>query len=209
MWIGSHDFDPDLAETLEVVQVQAPLKFDIITACGMQLESRHEVCQWDVRQSDVSGCVQLFNRQPLSSLVTDLISRQAPVLSLVDALQQAGFVGVDSAIDHRPGRQVFDCMRLVGRRAYLQCVLYQEKVWAKPVGQFSSIGSQAFFDALLRCAGPVKTGLAAKAYQRMLAAEAGDHAALALLGEDPPTPGLAEAKAGGGACDSSGTTFAR
>lgn len=167
---------------------QDPEKIDIVTACGVQLGCRHDIHLWDVRQSDLEGCVELHNRQQLSMLEMDLFSSNALVLALVDALEKAGFAGVDEEVDHSPGRLVFDARRLVGRRAYLQCVFFISKLVAKGVAQFSSVGTQAYFEALLRGKRPVQPGLPAAAYRQILAAERHSDEAPTVMDVVPEPP---------------------
>ena len=178
---GDQNVQGDLLQTLNAFVLQEPSKIDIITACGAQLRCRHDIYLWQVRLSDVEGCVELFRPQRLSDLQSDLMSTQTPVLSLIDALERGGFAGVHEAVDHKAATRMFDARRLCGRRAYLQCALHMEKLLAKGICEFSSIGSQAYFDALLRGRGPVQRGLPAKAYRRMLAAESNPDLDLALM----------------------------
>lgn len=171
LWRGGVGPEPDLAATLNIFVLQEPAKVDIATVCGARVECRHEIKLWCARESDLEGCTELYNPKTLSTLQLDLFSSQAPVLALVDALDRAGFVGVDEEVDHAQGRIVFDARRLAGRRAYLQCVLYIDKLIAKGVTEFSSAGSQAYFDALLRGQHAVRPGLPAASYRQILAAE--------------------------------------
>jgi len=56
-----------------------------------------------------------------------------------------------------------------------------DKLVAKGVGAFSSNGTSAYFDALLRSKTAVRAGLKAREYKRLLALEAEDHHRVAML----------------------------
>lgn len=175
-------------DSLDTFVLQEPAKVDILSACGVSVDSRQHVYVWETRISDVEGCTELHNKLPLASRVVDLLSKQAPVLSLVDALESQGFQGVDEVVYHMEGVLVFDCRRLAGRRSYLQCVLYMKKLAAKGTLDFHSVGSAAYFDALLRAKGAVRPGLPAVEYKRLLALDEGDEVALVALPPQTPKP---------------------
>lgn len=164
--------------TLDCFPLLEPCKMDLITACGARAEGRRGILMWETRQSDVEACVELYNRQSLTSLKVDLMSSTASVLSLLDILAARGFRGVDEQVTHRQGCLVFDQRCLTGRRAYLQCVVHTQQIFDKNIDEFSSSGSQAYFLALLRGKSRVEPGLPALAYQRLLAIERGEDPAL-------------------------------
>lgn len=130
----------------------------------------------------------LHNRHRLTSRRMDLMSSHTPVLTLTDALGDKGFEGVSRVVRHRVGVLGYDNRCLSGRRAYLQCVLRTRDLATKGIGEFSSVGSGAYFDALLRGKGAVRPGLSAAAYKRLLATETGDELAVVALEVEAPLP---------------------
>lgn len=184
VWRCTSDAAP--GGTLDTFVLQEPAKVDILSACGVSVDSRRQVYVWEAGPSDVDGCTELHSKAPLVSRSIDLFGKQAPVLSLLDALDSRGFQAVEEVVYHREGVRHFDGRRLAGRRPYLQCVLYMDKLVAKGIRDFHSAGSGAYFDALLRGKGRPSPGLPALEYKRMLAIDEGDEVALvALL---PPAP---------------------
>lgn len=98
-------------------------------------------------------------------------------------------MGCDDKVQHNMSSKNYDQRRLVGRRAYLQCVLFVQHIIDKGINDFSSVGTQAYFDALLRSKKPVQPGLQAQQYRKMLAMEKDEEdpeacAALALADEE-------------------------
>lgn len=171
----------ELGSTLDTFVFHDPSKVDIITACGCSLNARQDIHVWEPRGSDVDGCVELHNCQRLTSRRVDPLGAQAPVLSILDALSERGLAGVDEAVLHEPGCARFDQRHAISRRAYLQCVLRTDELAAKGIKQFRSVGSNAYFLALLHGKGDVRPGLSAKEYRKMLAEDRGDELALAAI----------------------------
>lgn len=185
----------------------------------MSFESRRGIRVWEAALSDVEGCVELRNPVPLLARPVDLGSPQAPVLSLLDALGERGFEGVDEVVLHRVGVAHFDRRNICGRRAYLQCVLHMGKLAEKGIDEFRSVGSSAYFAALLHGRSKVRPGLPAMEYRRQLAKERGEELTLAALGvgeqatrrrgrakalpQPPPAPPAIALPEGGGCDDES------
>lgn len=170
-------------QTLDTFLLQEPCQADILGACGGTLQGRKDIVVWQARQSDIEGCVELHNRQSLLNRATDLMSPSVPVLSLLDALHGRGFVGTGNTVEHHEGVLAYDSRRITSKRNYLQCVVHSERLAQKGVGSFSSIGSAAFFAALLHSKRQVSPGLPARRYRQILAAEQGDELALANLAD--------------------------
>ena len=184
VWGQKPDMDLRDATRLDVYQYEEPTKADIITACGCRLDCRYDIFVWQAQQSDVSGCVELHSKELLASKKTDLFERNTPVLCLLDALHNQGFSGVSQAVVHGDASgRLFDSRGIASRRAYLQCVLAISKLFANGITEFRSVGSQAYFEALLRGKGLVQSGLPAVEYKKLLAAEREDFGALAALGD--------------------------
>lgn len=195
LWSGGAEIRPEV-ERLETFVLQTPAKTDILTLCG-GLAGRPGICVWQARTSDVDGCVELYNRQPLIDRRVDLMTSHTPVLALTDALTDKGFVGVQQVVHHRVGVLQYDSRGLSGRRAYLPCVLRTNDLAAKGIKEFASAGCGAYFEALLGGKGAVRPGMPAAAYKRLLAGEAGDDLTVAALEVDAPLPlpGPARARA--------------
>lgn len=171
------------ATTMDVFVLQDPCKADIVGACGTTMQSRSSITVWQTRNSDVDGCCELYGPERILDRPVDLMGAQVPVLSLLDALGGKGFKAVEETVEHKMGVLAYDCRRVTGRRSYLQCVLHMGRLAAKGVHSFRSNGTMAFFSALLHCKSPVRPGLSAQAYKRLLAAEQGDEDALAALAD--------------------------
>lgn len=185
---GRSSLRPDMLSHIDTFVFEGPTKMDIIATIGGGLDKRRGIFVWKARTSDVEGCVELFDRELLADRVVDPMSPRAPVLSLLDALSQQAYVGVDALVVHGPGVRQYDRRRLPSRRAYLQCVLRMDDLIARGVSQFSSVGSASFFEALLRSKKAVRPGLPAADYKRLLAIERGDDDALADLDARPKPP---------------------
>lgn len=170
-----------LPETLDAFAVDDPLKVDIITAVGVSDDCRQGIVAWKARQSDVEGCVELHAKEPLLARPVNFMCKKVPVLSLLDELHSRGFVGVEEVVNHTADVAHYDRRRASGRRPYFQCVLHMDALAKKGVLSFHSVGSNAYFEALLRGKGQVRTGLPALEYRRMLASEGGDDLAVASL----------------------------
>lgn len=161
-------------ETLEVFLFHEPKKIDVITLTGALTEGRRGIYAWKAHLSDVEGCTHPHGKEILANRSVDLLGSSVPVLCLLDALRQKGFVGIDQVVCHTAGCLEFDRRQVAGRRAYLQCVLHMEKVLARGVAEFRSVGPISYFLALLHGKRVVRPGLSALAYRKMLAEDRGD-----------------------------------
>lgn len=180
-WRQAQTDDAREIESMDTFVYLDPVKADIVTACGSKPELCKHIFVWRSSLSDVEGCVHLDNKQCLADRPMDLMSRQVPVLTLLDKLRERGFAGVPRLVSHARGCLLFDSRRISGKRAYLQCVLHMEALGNKGVAEFRSIGPQSYFEALLRGKGAVQSGLPALEYKKLLAEEDGDQCALASL----------------------------
>ena len=155
--------------SLETFVIEDPLKADIITIKGARVTRWKDIKVWQSEQSDVEGCLTVHTPISLSARRTSVLDSNAPVLQLIDRLVEAGFVPQAREAVHRPESPlVFDNRLPAARRAYFQCVLERGKLWPKGVTDFDSLGSQAYYKALMGCKDPVRTGLTAVEYKRLL-----------------------------------------
>lgn len=111
-----------LGATMECFESGDPCCAHLLKLSGVGHQVRQHMFRWSCRQSDVDGCICLYDRQPLRP-VFDLGDSHAPTLCILDALAERGWAGQSRLARHEAGRaQVFDDRGVVGRRAYLQAV---------------------------------------------------------------------------------------
>lgn len=121
-----HSAPPVQPHSLDAFVLQEPAKCDILAACGGTSASRAGITVWSAMPSDVEGCLGLRTPQKLQSRPVDLMAGHTPVLSLIDALSERQYVGVDTVVEHKVGVFKYDRRKITSRRAYLQCVLSME-----------------------------------------------------------------------------------
>lgn len=175
-------------DSLESFVLQDPQKVDILTAIGGVASGRGDLYAWEPMESDIDGCMTLAHKTRLTDRHLDLMSASAPVLSLLDALHAKGFTGVGAVVVHDEGTRQYDSRRLPGRRTYLQCALHFDRLKAKGVDSFRSVGPAAYFTALLHAKVYVRPGLTGSEYKALMQREQGS------VGEDAPLEDLVDAQ---------------
>ena len=186
--------DHDDQQCLEAFVIEEPCKLDVISLFGADLLLWRQLRVWKSKESDVEGCITLYGSSPLAARKFSVLDSTIPVLMLIDLLQEAGFEPVEEALVHTPdSRLAFDRRSPASRRLYYQCLLVRATLWEKGVVDIHSNGSQADFKALVGCRRPVRHGLKAADYRKMLAESEGDVVALALQGRKRARPPALEA----------------
>ena len=183
-WMARYarDEQADLV-SMDVFSLADPVKADVIAAFGSRREGVKQVMTWTARMSDVDGCVELTEPVSLADRPMDLMSLQCPVLALLDKLSSLAWTGYSDGFVHDVESEdhKFDVRAPASRRSYFQCLVHLDSLKEKGVQSFSSSGTAAFFNTLLRSKGPVRVGLSADDYRRILAVEAGDTLRAAAL----------------------------
>jgi len=85
--------------TMDVFAYADPSSVDILTVTGLRPETRHELIRWQVRQSDVEGCSELYNPEPVN-VNMELSSASCPALCILDELARRGFVAHMGLVVH-------------------------------------------------------------------------------------------------------------
>lgn len=180
---------------LETFVFLDPMKFDVLAACGAAMDNRRGVLAWKTKVSDLEGCTQLYASERLVDRKVDLLAKDVAVLSLLDAMAEQGFQGVDEIVCHTADCRLFDRRKPNSRRAYFQCVLHFGSLAAKGITEFRSTGTNSYFEALLRGRSAVKPGLSKLEYKKIVARDLGDELALAALSTQERQAGRRRPKA--------------
>ena len=153
---------------LDVFIVEESETLDILQLTGIDLDVRRNIFVWDWALSDLDGCLHLFNPSVLTPKLL-LWSPSTPTLCLLDALDEAGFVGRYVGCTHElDSALVFDLRKPLRSKCYHHCVLARAEI-LKRHGHFHSGGEKSYYLALLGCKKPVALGLRAADYVHMLA----------------------------------------
>jgi hypothetical protein len=166
-WCPGFDEKTTPPSQMEVFQVEESSDtIDIVKMIGDTTMLPHFV-HWSVELSDVEGCHALRNPVPLSPTVS-LGSPSCPTISILEALRQQGFVGVESRVDHVPeGARDFDSRSPFKHKSYLQCVLAQADLFSRGARAFPNQLSKAFYDLLRKCPDKARSGMTAKECKQM------------------------------------------
>lgn len=155
----------------EVFTYHDPCTVDILQVCG-GLANREAWVLWQAQQSDVDGCLMLHSPMRLAPDLP-LGAEDVPVLCLLDALHEQGFVGVGRKVLHTaPEGRLFDNRKLSSKRKYLQCVIARDGL-LPAVGDFPSTEPASFYEALMLLKRPIKPGLGDAMYKKMIAGATG------------------------------------
>lgn len=184
-------------DALEVFPVHDPVKVSFADLCRIKVEDMKTVWQWKTAVSDVEGCITM--QQP--AVVTPkgtLEGKKVPVLRLLWALEEKGFLAVRRKVLHFPGSAdlSLDVRGLPSRRQYFQCVLALESLWSAGLKELPSTASQAAFSWALLDPAHVDFRTPAKDIAKAVAALRGDPVRLCELEVSPqlalpPPPPLA------------------
>jgi len=154
--------------TVDVFAYADPSSVDILTVTGLRPETRHELIRWHARQSDVEGCSELYNPEPVN-VNMKLSNASCPALCILDELARRGFVAHMGLVVHSPTSPlVYDGRILHRKRMYLKALLCLQDLWDGGVLSFKSSASQAFFELMIKTRKPVPAGISAKRCQEMI-----------------------------------------
>ena len=146
---------------LDVFGMSDPENIDLSDFIKSDME-RHRVVQWREEPSDVQDCITLVSPAVLEP-PTKLQDKKVPVLCLIDALRQQGFIFVERLCVHRPDDKelYLDSRKLHTKRHYLQAVLARQALWDRGEASFASNRSQQWYLLLLhnKLAGLTKANL--------------------------------------------------
>lgn len=119
----------------------------------------------------MDGCVAMHSPMPLRCTLA-LLDRRTPVLSLCDAVEERGWVGLRRRILHLPSdhSKTYGARNVGSRRLYLQCLLSLEGLWGKGNTSVDSAGPQSYFDLLMRSKAPVAAGESSKTFKTRIEA---------------------------------------
>ena len=161
-----------------------PSLVDVLSVCGSNLEARHGWFTWDTRPSDVEGCVCMHNPRPLSPGMT-IGSDKVPVLCLIDELERQGWKQIRSKVTHRhEADHVYDARKMMGTRAYLQCLLALPELILAGVVSFDSGRPNYWYRLLLKHRRLPPQNISAREAKRELKQLEGDHLGVRLLNRE-------------------------
>lgn len=194
-WNGGDAAAPaSMAATLTVYPLEDPCLVDAMAILGKLSNGfpgfRSVARAWQERVSEVEACAELHSSSPLVPIVS-LTDASIPVISLVEGLQQRGWVPHRGVVCHTisdPGP--FDVRNMSSRRLYMQVLISAELIFAAGVEEIRSDGSQAYYRLLLRHPDRCPAaGLAAQVYADVLReCEENEVEELELEELEPPPP---------------------
>jgi len=158
-------------DALDVFILKDPMRVDICSLIGLLPAYRDHVKIWTPSSGPwaVSGCVHLGSPQPMK---VDMPSgsKKMPLLCLLDALHNLGFIGVEQQVRHTPKGTTYDCRRRSLHKSYIRCILARSALWDRGVAEFPSGELVKFYELLLRSPSPskVEPGKGDKHYANLL-----------------------------------------
>ena len=164
--VVNHQDLPLDPKQLDIFIVDDPVCINLEALLSTLQPVRSSIRIWaDQQLSDIEGCISLESptfAKPLSALSDPSV----PILALVDAMDEAGWVGTPKQVRHSAlSGLIYDNRKLGTKRAYLQCALGSKTLFDKGQVDFKSQQSAAYYLAVMRDPGNIKPGLAAKDYQ--------------------------------------------
>ena len=112
---------------------------------------RPKFLQWENAGSSlIENCTSLRNPQVLKPSI-DLLHPRAPCLSLLDALQERGWLGKSQTCTHSEGSVLeFDRRKPMKNKRYFQCLLMSFDLYRAGVAEFKSGKPSTYYEFLLR-----------------------------------------------------------
>jgi hypothetical protein len=198
VWRG--DEYTSVPDSLDAFVVSESLDVNIVGETGSDAAGRSSILKWKPGESDISGCTSFGNAAVVKPPQT-LGDPKVPVLSLVDALDAAGFIAVQRLVVHSPTSGLFfDSRNLASKRTYLQAVLQSAALWAKGVKSFRSDASSAFYNVLMKSPTPISQRLSAKECMDLLK-ELDPSSVQSMSDEVAPTPAIVRPQPFQALCD--------
>jgi len=164
---------------LDAFILKEPEKVDILSLIGVSPASRENVRVWSPTSGEMAleGCVHLVDPQPMK-VDMQMSNKKFPLLCLEDALQNAGFIGVEKHVVHSPKLsfvKTFDSRARSFHSAYARCVLAQSALFEKDVAAFPSGELQKFYELMLRAPSKAIPGQRDTVYADLLQKEEGGY----------------------------------
>jgi len=153
--------------SLDIFATQDPCSQDVLALCGTYPSDRSNIRIWSVRESDIDNCVCLYDPKELRCK-EPLFSKRCPPLCLIDALLNAGFVGVHEALVHIPGDAHLRFDLRDSRAPYFRCVLARHYLFKSGCVSFKSGATNVYYECLLHAPSRTIPGQKAKAYRLQL-----------------------------------------
>ena len=188
VWRGAELAVDDMPSELFVYPLADPMHvqlLDYIDVTGFDY-TRAKVMAWQAGESDLAGTMMLT--QPAQPVPPMSLSHKAvPVLTLMDALDAAGWIGVQHQVVHAEGSAaIYDIRKPMSSRDYMQAVLSLRSLFQKGNESIASGRSQAYYRLLLRSSGPVDDSLSAAEHIQALKRDfPGEHTAQELANMEP------------------------
>lgn len=165
----------------DIFVYRQPRVVDVLSLSGSESMDRSKMVAFTARESDVEGCVNLFDPQPLKPRMS-LKDVRIPVLALLDHLASLGWVAKHGRAIHGVDTpREYDDRRSSGKRSYYQCLVALPELLQHGVTHFDSMQPTAYYRLVLLRKKDVPLGLGNKAYQVEIAQSSDDQLQLALL----------------------------
>jgi hypothetical protein len=164
VWESGFRNDPNHFEAFEI---NVGAEVDLVAQLGADVGARRNFQIWERNIGDVEGCFQFTNArnaQPHS----DVYSKAAPLLGLLDTLESMEYIMVDRLVNHTPLAGKFFDKHDQFNRAYLQCVIASEWLHSKGQHGFESRKPAAYYRLILKSPGKVAANKTAREYLKDL-----------------------------------------
>mmetsp|Transcript_133864 Transcript_133864/g.427999 ORF Transcript_133864/g.427999 Transcript_133864/m.427999 type:complete len:519 (-) Transcript_133864:127-1683(-) len=166
-------------------------------------QTLQQMLEWKASASDAAGCIHLQDpTQVFTELQPEALLRSdAPLLSILDAMRQTGWIPGRGSGPHQPndGSNIFSTAAVRSRRPYYQCLLCLGDWFNAGCSSVPRTGPQSYFRLMLEApsAGArnsIPIGLSSSAYEAELKAVlAGDEFGLQLVAGPVDVPRRADA----------------
>ena len=145
---GKEDVNTDTLQ-LDVFLVDVPQKLDVFAWFATDRPDRARIRIWGTQNiSDIDNCISLEDSRPATPK-TSLVDNAVPVLALLDALDNADWIGQQQLVNHTlKSGKLFDSRKPSKKRAYFQCVLASSSLFKNGQVSFKSNGSAAYYMAV-------------------------------------------------------------
>ena len=167
-------------DEMEAFVLSDPCLTDVLDLPGDFLMDRSRWHRMEPALSDLEGCIHMRRREQLS-VPLRLLDPKVPILTLLDALADAGFTAHIGKVHHTPDVAKYDDRHRMRSRSYFQCLLSFPELASAGVTGFPSGLAQSFYSLLLKTKKLPVVSLPAKEHRRQLALLDGDAVSLASL----------------------------
>ena len=160
-----HAADPP--EFFEAFKVADSKEVDLVALVGANPAARRSFKIWEYDIADVEGCFILKNPRPAKPCST-VQSKSSPLLGLHDTLNEMGYIMVDRPFKHSADAGLFYDKADRLKRAYLQCVISSQWLYANGQLSFDIRQLVAYYVLILKTPGMVEAGRPAREYIKQL-----------------------------------------